>query len=499
MLNVIMLSQDDILIDGIGKLLSPLGYHIHKSAESDIVLNTYMLDAKFIIADLDFCQLQTREEINSIKDHGFMPALGLYSKKLPDPGDYEIFKYIINKSDISTSLVNIARSFIEFKEHYDNLKECYNTVDNINSKIDDNIRGYSMGLCSNPASIEALLQNAFISNKFLINKPSIIVIYIKHEDGIKANIFKNVNDIKIEKSGQINLERNSTLDLNRSFENAFFSNNDKNQYSDVDNFENMFDKRVIELIGKVYNFTGYATTDIVIMAANYKNRVSSLDAKIIKGLCINLNLVVNLYNKIDEVNEAFIYTMNALARAGEAADDVTGNHIKRVNGYCRFIALSMGLEEDFVHSISYSAQMHDVGKIHISPDIIKKPGKLTTEEFETMKKHTMFGADIIGDSPHLKMAREIALNHHEKFDGTGYPNKLKGNDIPLSARIVALADIYDALRSPRCYKPEFSHEKAYDIISNGDGRVIPEHFDPLILEVFRKYHKDLDTIYEYTK
>nr|WP_256371205.1 MULTISPECIES: HD-GYP domain-containing protein [unclassified Fusibacter] len=187
--------------------------------------------------------------------------------------------------------------------------------------------------------------------------------------------------------------------------------------------------------------------------------------------------------------------MNALARAAEGNDDVTGHHIRRVNYYSKLIARSLGMDTKFVKSITVAAQMHDVGKINTPDSVLNKPGKLTDQEFALMQAHTVQGQIIIGDSEDLEMAANIARSHHEKYDGTGYPDKLKGDAIPLEARIVFLADIYDALRSERPYKRGFTHEEAYEIIVNGDGRVEPTHFDPDILSVFIERHKAFEKIF----
>ncbi len=156
----------------------------------------------------------------------------------------------------------------------------------------------------------------------------------------------------------------------------------------------------------------------------------------------------------------FYYTISALARAAEANDEDTGRHIQRVNKYAALVASELGLPAREVEAISRSAQMHDVGKVHIHPDILRKTSKLTPEEWEIMKTHCEAGARILGDHPRLRVAAEIASTHHERWDGTGYPRGLQGEEIPISGRICIVADIYDALRSARSYKPAFSHDQA---------------------------------------
>jgi putative two-component system response regulator len=155
----------------------------------------------------------------------------------------------------------------------------------------------------------------------------------------------------------------------------------------------------------------------------------------------------------------------------------------------------------FCENIFYASPMHDIGKIAIPDHILLKPGALTSDEWSIMKTHTVLGANILaeGNSPYLKMGAEIAQNHHERWDGGGYPSGLKGDEIPITARIMNICDIYDALRSKRPYKPEFDHARAVEIIVCGDGRTEPEHFDPQILDAFKRRQDAFEAIYEATK
>ncbi len=173
-----------------------------------------------------------------------------------------------------------------------------------------------------------------------------------------------------------------------------------------------------------------------------------------------------------------------LGRAAEFKDNETGNHVLRMSHYARLIALAHGLGEESADIILSTAPMHDIGKIGIPDAILLKPGKLDAAEWEVMYQHPIMGAEIIGkhDNELLETARIIALTHHEKWDGTGYPQGLKGDAIPLEGRIVAIADVFDALLSVRPYKPALSLETALQYIDEQSGH----HFDPALVEAFRQ-------------
>jgi len=176
-------------------------------------------------------------------------------------------------------------------------------------------------------------------------------------------------------------------------------------------------------------------------------------------------------------------TLLRLAKAGEYRDEETGNHVVRMAKYSRLIAKHLGFTDDEAETIEMAAPMHDIGKIGIRDDVLLKPGKLSAEEFEIMKNHTIIGYDILKDSPskYLQMGAIIALGHHEKFDGSGYPYGKKGEEIPIEARIVAVADVFDALTSARPYKSAWSLESVLEHMEQLSGK----HFDPECFEALR--------------
>jgi len=189
-----------------------------------------------------------------------------------------------------------------------------------------------------------------------------------------------------------------------------------------------------------------------------------------------------LRQAFEKIKTASLDTIHRLSRAAEYKDEDTGAHILRMSNYSAAVARKMGLNEKTVESILYAAPMHDIGKIGTPDRILLKPGKLDPDEWAIMKQHAANGARILegSDADFIKLGEVIALTHHEKWDGSGYPKGLKGKEIPKVGRIVAIADVFDALTTKRPYKEPFSLEKSYGIIKESKG----SHFDPDVVDAF---------------
>ncbi|MDF2181069.1 HD domain-containing phosphohydrolase [Neptuniibacter sp. CAU 1671] len=192
------------------------------------------------------------------------------------------------------------------------------------------------------------------------------------------------------------------------------------------------------------------------------------------------------------LERAYHDAIQMLGEAGHYNDTDTGEHIWRMAAYAKRLAQAVGLDERTCELIQLAAPMHDTGKIGIPDHILRKPAKLDADEWVVMKTHTQIGYEILSrsDAPVFQMAAEIALNHHEKWDGSGYPAGLKGKQIPLSARIIAVADVYDALTMVRPYKTAWTNEQAFEHIVSERGK----HFDPELVDCFTQLRTELEQI-----
>jgi putative two-component system response regulator len=196
----------------------------------------------------------------------------------------------------------------------------------------------------------------------------------------------------------------------------------------------------------------------------------------------NFELETLVEERTEELRKAKEETIITLARVAEFRDDETAQHTERMSYYCHMLAEKIGLPKEQCEQLRQASPLHDIGKIGISDGILRKPGRLTDEEFDAIKEHSQIGYRMLmgAKSDLLQLGASIALTHHEKYDGSGYPKGLAGNEIPIEGRISAICDVFDALTSDRVYKSAAPVEKAVDILKDGRGT----HFDPELLDIF---------------
>lgn len=230
--------------------------------------------------------------------------------------------------------------------------------------------------------------------------------------------------------------------------------------------------------------------------------------KLQKELAVqNKTLEEKVQKQVQVIADTQMATIFSLAKLAQSRDDETGMHLERVQRFCFVLAEDLAkssiyadlIDDDFIKNILHASPLHDIGKVGIPDKILLKPGKLTPEEFEVMKTHTLIGAETLelvnqkfGDNEFIDMGIVIARSHHERWDGMGYPHQLKENDIPLAARIMSIADVYDALRAKRVYKSSYSQEKACAIIIEGRG----SQFDPVLVSSFIRVADKFDKIFK---
>lgn len=211
--------------------------------------------------------------------------------------------------------------------------------------------------------------------------------------------------------------------------------------------------------------------------------IKNKDGEIIEyiGIRKDITELINLHTEIEETQRELIYRIGEI---GESRSKETGQHVKRVAEYSYLLAILYGIDKEEAEILKMASPMHDIGKVGIADSILNKPGKLTYEEFETIKNHSTIGYEMLKGSnrPILQASAIVSNEHHEKWDGTGYPNGLKGKDIHIYGRITAIADVFDALGHDRCYKPAWELDKIYNLFDEGKGT----HFDPKLVELFFK-------------
>jgi len=246
----------------------------------------------------------------------------------------------------------------------------------------------------------------------------------------------------------------------------------------------------------VATIAGYISRDVSVIAVNYRRPATKYDARVMQSLASQGKFLLAVSQSLSDCDDALEHIVRSLVRVSEAGDQDSDEHIVRIGGYASLLAQNLKMPEGFVNAIRFQAQLHDIGNIHVPAAILRKPAALTEAEFIEVKNHTLYGAQIVGNYKGFQIGRNIALSHHERWDGSGYPYGLREERIPIEGRILNIVDQYDSLRREKSYRPAFDHDTACRIIREGDSRTMPFHFDPRILAAFWATAPRLQDIYE---
>lgn len=479
-------------------MLSPLGYDVVTATNGPEALQ------EIRTRKIDICLLDVQmpgidgyevcRRIKSDKVHGNIPVIMVTSfndRKNRICGiEAGAENFIAKPFDIAEVIARV-KMLLHVKSLDDQLKSAYNNIAKLSSLGEHIIYDFDPVTFDFQEKIDSIVRQIIRGSFDSSDSPQLLVIGM-------IDLAGTCQWLRYESTGK-DVAR-STININIDHKLAFSNNVNPFVvfYNEID--ADLATSPLVMELNKlsipVTNMVRYANDSFCFIALNYGREVSIHDATVLNSVVMQSLFMRSLSSQVKDTESAFKYTVHALARASEANDEDTGDHILRVGSYCELLAKQLRFSDKIVHEIGIQAALHDVGKIHISPDILKKPGKLTDDEWCKIKSHTLHGSKIIGGHHRMGMAGRIALSHHERFDGSGYPHGLSGEQIPMEGRILAMADQYDALRNVRCYKPAFDHETSCRIIIEGDGRTLPQHFDPLVLDAFCQVSGHFGEVFE---
>lgn len=425
----------------------------------------------------DIYGFEVCREIKKDENHKNIPVImitGLESKQDRIKGTDAGAEDFITKPVKSNELLNKVKIHLGKKDLKEKLNQGYDSISSLTSFGKEIMNSFNPIEFDFESTINKIINQVIRQTPDRTDKPKIIIVgridetnnwvWHKYESTFKE-LYRTNLERDIQNSIKIPAKDNPEI---------YYCNEVEFEKSEFSSLTKAL-KPTISV--KLLNFIAYLSTEFCLFALNYGREVTSYDTSTLNIFVLQSLFLKSLSNQIKETEETIKHTIRILIKASEANDIDSGNHVLRVGEYCTAIARNLKMSDIFIKSINIQAQMHDVGMIYVPSTILRKIGELTYDEWKTIKKHPIYGASILGNYPRFKIAKNIALTHHENWDGSGYPNNLKGDKIPIEGRIARIADTYDTLRIHRLYKPAFDHNTAYKIITEGDKKLKPEFSD----------------------
>jgi response regulator RpfG family c-di-GMP phosphodiesterase len=484
--------------------LLPQGYdvlHAYNGRQALEMIQEQKVD--LVLLDVMMPDLNGYEVCRRIKDdpvRAHIPVIMITSlqfKKERIKGIEAGAEDFINKPIDQEEVLARIRMLLKMKELNEQLGQAYASVTGLTAFAEETIKTYDPQNFDLMLHVDRLVNRIIRQTSETVDRPQILVVSVRQAVDWKWYYYESPFKELIRR--EFDLDAQDSLPFPGPGDSSFvYAQRSEFAAKGLEVFVSRLESHPL-LMAQIKNIFCFLSSGLCVFAANYGHDVSAYDATVLNTLATQGLFFKSLADQARQGEEDVAHSVQALARAAAFHDAERGNHGLRVGEFCALLARQLGLDENFVRAIRLQSQLLDMGNIGVPVEILNKNGVPNFQEWEIIRSHVRFGAQIIGDHPRLAMAHAIALSHHENWDGSGYPDWLKGEQIPLAGRIASLADRYDSLRSARPYKAAMDHRTVCEKIIVGDERIKPEFFDPAVMQAFQTLAPQFEETFERLK